>query len=267
MSELPRKTVEKPWGRFGISTRFGVDPNTRIGEIWFEPPAQASDLLIKYIFTSEKLSVQVHPDDSQAVARGQASGKEECWYIVDAEEDAVLGIGTLEPLTGEQLRSASLDGSIEHLMDWKAVKPRDFFYIPAGTVHAIGPGVTLVEVQQNADITYRLYDYGRPRELHLDDGVAVAKPRPYSSSLHQRLAEQGEVKLVDGPFFRLWRLDGPPSAAVPDDMGQVFVTPLDGVVTIDGTDVQPGSCGFAEDLSRMDFSASGKALLAASTGK
>ena len=147
----------------------------RIGEIWYEAPdGRPLPILVKWLFTSEKLSIQVHPDDAQAKTRGLISGKEECWYIVDAEPDAVLGMGTLKALSDEELRTASLSGEIEQLMDWKPVTAGDYFYIPAGTVHAIGAGITLVEVQQYADVTYRLYDYGRPRELHLDDGVAVS---------------------------------------------------------------------------------------------
>ncbi len=100
--------------------------------------------------------------------------------MLEADPGATLGMGTLELLDGESLRAASLDGRIEQLMDWKPVTAGDFFYIPAGTVHAIGAGIVLVEVQQNVDATYRLYDYGRPRELHLDDGVAVSVAAPYA---------------------------------------------------------------------------------------
>jgi mannose-6-phosphate isomerase len=149
----------------------------RIGEICYEAEGpEPLPILVKWLFTSEKLSIQVHPNDIQAQARGMPSGKEECWYIVDAEPDAVLGMGTKTPLDAEALRTASLSGEIEQLMDWKPVKPGDYFYIPAGTVHAIGAGITLVEVQQYADITYRLYDYGRPRELHLEDGFRCPSP-------------------------------------------------------------------------------------------
>src|SRR3546814_17216030 len=101
----------------------------------------------------------VHPNDAQARERGLPGGKEECWYILDAEPDAKLGIGLTRRLSGEELRAAALDGSIEQLMDWKAVNAGDFFFIPAGTVTDIGAGLKLVEVQQNFDVTSRLYDY------------------------------------------------------------------------------------------------------------
>lgn len=106
-------------------------------------------------------------------------GKEEIWYILDCEPGATLGIGLTAPLSPDQFRRAAIDGSLEQWIDWKLARPGDCYFIPAGTVHAIGAGITLVEVQQNADITYRLYDYSRPRDLHLDDGVAVSRLASY----------------------------------------------------------------------------------------
>ncbi|PEQ10193.1 mannose-6-phosphate isomerase, partial [Novosphingobium sp. PC22D] len=161
---LAIRQVEKPWGRDVLPAPFSAPAGKRIGEIWFEPPPELPQLLVKYIFTSEALSVQVHPSDAETMAAGLGrQGKEECWLILAAEPGARLGIGFREPLDGAAMRKAALDGSIEHLMDWHSVRPGDFFHIPAGTVHAIGAGVSLIEVQQNSDITYRLYDYGRPR--------------------------------------------------------------------------------------------------------
>lgn len=222
--KLHSHLVEKPWGRTDIPPAFGDMGGRRIGEIWYESEGGAQlPLLVKWLFTSEKLSIQVHPNDAEAKARGLASGKEECWLIVDAEPDAVLGIGTTRPLDADELRAASLSGEIESLMDWKPVKPGDYFYVPAGTVHAIGAGIALVEVQQYADVTYRLYDYGRPRELHLGDGVAVSKAAPYADprSGHAK----GNMQLVDGPHFRLWHVEG--DAGLPTDTRR-WVVPLEG---------------------------------------
>jgi mannose-6-phosphate isomerase len=230
--QLQRHFVEKPWGREDIPDAFGAPVGQRIGEVWYETSdGSPLPLLVKWLFTSEKLSIQVHPSDAQAQARGLPSGKEECWYIVDAEPDAVIGIGTLRPLDGDELRAASLSGEIEQLMDWKPVSAGDYFYIPAGTVHAIGAGVTLVEVQQYADITYRLYDYGRldkgvARELHLDEGVAVAVAKPYADPRSGR-AERNQ-QLVDGPHFRLWHVaDQAGLASLPADCSR-FLIPIDG---------------------------------------
>jgi len=164
--QLPTRLVEKVWGRDALPAPFVAPQGKRIGEIWFEPPPEHPDLLVKYLFTSENLSVQVHPSDADALAGEE--GKEECWLVLDAEPGATLAIGFDEPITAEQMEAAARDGSIEDLLTWHPVKAGDLFYLPAGTVHAIGPGLSLVEVQQTSDTTFRLFDYGRPRELHLE---------------------------------------------------------------------------------------------------
>ena len=158
---LTAHSVAKPWGRRELGLRFAdcrpdEDP---IGEIWFGTPGDLTpELLVKYIFTSERLSVQVHPGDSQAQAAGLPRGKDECWLILDAAPDSTIALGTVAPVDRMTLRDAALDGSIEQLLDWKPVRAGDFFLVPSGTVHAIGAGITLIEVQQNSDTTYRLYD-------------------------------------------------------------------------------------------------------------
>jgi mannose-6-phosphate isomerase len=157
----------------------------------------------------------------------------------------VLGVGTIRPLDADALRDASLSGEIEQLMEWKPVKAGDFFYIPAGTVHAIGAGITLVEVQQYADITYRLYDYVRPRELHLDDGVAVSVAKPYSDRRSGQA--RGNMQLVDGPHFSLWHLDSPDSLPPLPPAERYWVVPIDGSVTLDGEVVSVGDCGVTSD--------------------
>ena len=190
---LKVREVGKPWGRDDGSGR-------KVGEIWFEAPdGRDLPLLVKYLFTSEALSVQVHPTDGEARARGLPNGKDECWYVVDAEPGARIGLGFERALASEELRAAALDGSIERLMTWHTPRPGDFFSVPAGTVHAIGPGLTLIEVQQPSDTTYRLYDYGRPRELHLDDGVAVASGVPYPDELRR----SGNGLLLEGAHFAI----------------------------------------------------------------
>lgn len=246
---LDTKYVEKPWGRFDIPAIFPNPEKRQIGEIWFDGPAgRHPPLLVKYIFTSEKLSIQVHPNDPQAQARGISGGKEECWYILDAEPGATLGVGLTRPLDDQALRDAALDGSIEAIMDWKAVRPGDFFFIPAGTVHAIGAGITLVEVQQNVDITYRLYDYGRPRELHLDDGVAVSKAAPYALPERNFPLGQDVELLAKGaaPFqLSLHNLAAGTTLDV-HDSGPVWVIPLSGSGTIDGQSWGGSECWLVE---------------------
>jgi mannose-6-phosphate isomerase len=242
--ELRRHFVEKPWGRDDVPAAFAPPMGQRIGEIWYQSADGAPmSLLVKWLFTSEKLSIQVHPSDTEALARGRESGKEECWYIVDAQPGATLGIGTVRSLEKDELRAASLSGEIEGLMDWKPVRPGDYFYIPAGTVHAIGAGVTLVEVQQYADITYRIYDYGRPRDLHLDDGVAVANAVPYADARSGQAV--GNAKLVDGPHFQLWHVaDATGVEAIPDGLVR-WVVPI--------SDSQMGACHWLAAHQPLSF--------------
>lgn len=203
--KLDRRYVEKPWGRTSLPPMFDPPPGKRIGELWFTG-AGDQPLLVKYLFTSERLSIQVHPDDKQARARGLARGKAECWVILEAEPGATIGLGLKRACSAKELRAAALDGSIEQSMDWRPVAAGDFFLVPPGTIHAIGGGICLLEFQQNSDVTYRLYDYGRPRELHLDDAVAVASAVPYPPALATHLGEASQM-LVDGPPFTLLLTD------------------------------------------------------------
>lgn len=263
MSQLPTRIVEKPWGRRELPAPFTNSTDQPIGEIWFEPPAELGALLVKYIFTSEKLSVQCHPSDDQTEASGLGrQGKEECWLVLDAQPGATLAIGFNDPVDQATMRQAALDGSIEDILTWHPVEPGDFFYIPANTVHAIGAGITLVEVQQNSDITYRLYDYGRPRELHLEQGMAVALGTPYPPELHQRVAKAGAATLVEGPHFRLDRLDGEPSAKTMQRYdGRLLVLPLDQPLEVEGEIIEPGACALAESIADVRFSQSGLCLI------
>ncbi len=260
MSALPTRMVEKPWGRVELPPPFVAPAGQRIGEIWFEPPPELPQLLVKYIFTSDKLSVQVHPSDAQLPGHG----KEECWLVIDAEPGAALGIGFREPLSREAIREAALDGGIEQLLEWHPVQAGDFFYIPAGTVHAIGAGVSLIEVQQTSEVTYRLYDYGRPRELHLDEGVAVAIGEPHPAELRRHVPERGSTTLADGPLFRLDRLDGSPDAAALARFGgaPVLAIPHRGGIRIGGEAIVPGGCGIAPSLAAIDFANPGVCLIA-----
>jgi mannose-6-phosphate isomerase len=260
---LAVRTVEKPWGRDHLPAPFVAPYGKRIGEIWFEPVEAVYSLLVKYIFTSEALSVQVHPDDEQAKALGEYdTGKEECWLVIDAEPGAALGIGFQEPLGAEAMRAAALDGSIEELLVWHPVQAGDFFYIPAGTVHAIGAGVSLIEIQQNSDVTYRLYDYGRPRPLHLDKGMTVAKGEPYPSGLHRHLAPTGTVELARGPYFTAHRIEGVPDAALLAEYdGPMLVLPRLGEVELAGDVLRPGECAVAPSASAIIFAADSQSIL------
>ena len=244
--KLPRHYVEKPWGRTELPRQFDAPPGKRIGEVWFDGGADLP-LLAKYIFTSERLSIQVHPDDEQARARGLKQGKSECWYIVEAQPDAVLGLGLRREASQDELRMAALDGDIEALMDWRPVRAGDFVVVEAGTIHAIGAGISLLEFQQNSDVTYRLYDYGRPRELHLDDGLRVATPSPFTDAIQHPTANQ---TLVDGPHFTL-------EMATEDKLldRQRWIMPLDGDNAGDCLLLEPGE-HFESDGARLLIGAS-----------
>ena len=258
--KLETKAVEKVWGRRNLPPPFTASGDEPIGEIWFEPPTELPQVLVKYLFTSEKLSVQVHPSDAEAPAGSR--GKEECWLVLDAEPGATLGIGFKQAIDPAAMRAAALDGSIEELLEWHPVIAGDFFYLPARTVHAIGPGLTLVEVQQNSDITYRLYDYGRPRELHLDDGVAVARGEPYAPECRKAISSDASETLVDGPHFRFSHCAGVPDEAMrARHPGAVQVLPLDGEIAIDGETIGSGECGLAAAIEAVDFARARRTLL------
>ena len=253
---LPRHFVEKPWGRTDLPAEFG-EHQERVGEVWYDRADEPLPVLVKWIFTSEKLSVQVHPDDTQAHKLGLASGKEECWIVTHAEPGATLGIGLKQSLTASQLREASLSGAVEHLMDWRPVSAGDWFYIPAGTVHAIGAGVTLVEIQQNADVTFRLYDYGRPRTLNLTEGVAVAMPRPYRGA-HGRWSSEGfPDRPVVGPNFRISFLTDKDLAASRTPNDPLLLVPIRGRIWCGQRAATTGDVIISNslvDISREDHS-------------
>jgi mannose-6-phosphate isomerase len=165
---------EKVWGRTRLSPWF-PDSDRPIGEAWYLPPKGELPLLVKLIFTAEKLSLQVHPDDGES----PGPGKTEMWHILDAEPGAVIALGFRESITRERLLESSKSGEIEQLVDWKPARRGETYFTPAHTVHAIGAGIVLCEIQQNSDCTYRLYDYGRPRELHLEQGVPISDLGPH----------------------------------------------------------------------------------------
>lgn len=265
VTQLETKRVEKPWGRHTLWPGFPDAPEggTPIGEVWFEHPDPDAALLIKYLFTSRPLSIQDHPDDEYARAHGEKRGKSECWVVLDAEPHATIGLGLREAVSKDALRDAAQDGSIEQLMDWKSVKAGDFLYSPAGTVHAIGGGVTVIETQQNSDTTYRLYDYGSGRELHLDDGIAVADPVPYVAPFIPKEAEKGRLILSDGPIFTLERWTREGSGRLSPASGRpMWLVPIAGKGTIDGQPLEPGTCWAADEAFDLTLDAGADLLVA-----
>jgi len=262
--KLTPHQVEKPWGRTHLPHGFGDTGGRRIGEIWFEAPVAeaALPLLVKYIFTSEKLSIQVHPNDEQANKRGLAQGKNECWYILDADPTATLGLGLKHPVDPSDLRNAALDGSIEELIDWRPVKAGEFYFVPAGTIHAIGSGISLLEFQQNADVTYRLHDYGRPRELHLDDGLAVSRTsEPYPDDCWRQADGSSDAVLLNGPHFSLLRTHSPDSLPATVNDRRRWVMPIEGALESNGISASTGECLLLDAGDALEFGADTIALV------
>ncbi|MDQ3074411.1 MAG: class I mannose-6-phosphate isomerase [Pseudomonadota bacterium] len=255
--KLETKIVDKPWGRRGIDPRFGADSERQVGEIWFEPPAgRELDVMAKYLFTTERLSIQVHPDDSTAHARGHRSGKDECWIILDVAEDAELGIGTVREAAASEVIDAARDGSIVELMDWRRPAVGDFIYNPAGTIHALGPGLTVLEIQQAVDLTYRLYDYGRPRELHLKESADVVEARPHHHRLDGQVGEHSAL-LVAGPYFGVaWCVGAPP--LLPQAIRDVQLLPIDAAVG----GIGPGECALIDPKAARSLRSPGTFVLA-----
>jgi mannose-6-phosphate isomerase len=261
--KLETRQVEKPWGRTELPPAFGALGGRRIGEIWFAgDDAPDLALLLKYIFTSDRLSIQVHPNDQQARALGLPHGKNECWYILDAEPGAVLGLGLKSPADRETLRAAALDGSIEQMIAWRPVRAGDVIYVPAGTIHAIGAGISLLEVQQNIDVTYRLYDYGRPRELHLDAGIKVAKPLPYPDEFASQ-AETGDRVLVSVPHFTLLRCSRSSGEAERLSARDRWALPISGSAQSRGVAATVGECLFLPAGAPLEVADGSEFLLAA----
>jgi mannose-6-phosphate isomerase len=167
-------------------------------------------LLLKLIFPQDKLSVQVHPDDELARASGHPRGKTECWYVLEAAPGATLGVGLRKGVTREAVRDGIANGTLEKLIKHLPVSAGDMIFVDPGTVHAIGPGVVLLETQQQSDLTYRMYDYGRKRELHVVQAVAATrletkagKVRPKQMESHGGL----RARLIDHHYFSVDRYD------------------------------------------------------------
>jgi mannose-6-phosphate isomerase len=266
MRQLQGQAVEKVWGQRAIPAVHAdsATADKPIGEIWFADAA-SPNVLVKRLFTSEKLSIQVHPNDAQARASGHVCGKEEAWFILTAEPGATIGAGFARELSDTELRAAAMDGSIEDLMVWHPVKPGDFFYVPAGTVHAIGAGLSLLEIQQNVDLTYRLYDYGRPRPLQLDEGIAAAVAAPFARSPARAIGPAREL-LVAAPCFTIERLGGRCDHHVAASTADpVWLMPITAGCISSGIDLAPGSVWMADGPVDIAIEQGGELLTARAT--
>ncbi len=161
-----------------LSKEFGVE---LVGSA--APDPQRFPLLLKFLFPAEKLSVQVHPDDATAQRFGEPWGKTECWYVAHARPGSKVALGLKPGVTRAQLARAIHGKQAEELLNWVNIYSGEMIYVAGGTVHTLGPGSVLVETQQQSDTTYRLYDYGRPRPLHLEHGLASVKEKVASGKV------------------------------------------------------------------------------------
>ncbi len=259
----PRR-VEKTWGRRDLPAPFRSEAEDAcIGEIVFDDPhAPDAALLVKYLFTSERLSVQVHPDDQAARAAGFRSGKDEAWVVIAAEPGATIATGLKRAVSRDALRESALDGSIVDLLDWQPAAAGEAFYSPAGTIHAIGPGVSLVEVQQNVDVTYRLFDYGRPRELHLDEGLAVARLEPAGTRQQCLQAEPGRELVAVGPALRIERLSAGSGRLPARSESPIWLIPLEGDAGVEGHTAWPGEVWLLDAPGSLRLGPRSSALIA-----
>ncbi|HEY4901151.1 MAG TPA: type I phosphomannose isomerase catalytic subunit [Terriglobales bacterium] len=196
-------------------------------------------LLVKFLFPAEKLSVQVHPDDAGAQRVGQPYGKTECWYVLQAQPGARVALGLKPGTTLQEFETSIRENRAEELLNWINVNAGDMLYVTAGTVHTIGGGMVLVETQQASDITYRLYDYGRPRELHIKDGIgAIRLDSQAGKVVHDSGGDPN--MLVRSPFFEVekMKLREPLQASVSRESPHIVVA-IEGAGMIESAGMEP----------------------------
>jgi len=271
----------RPWGTLDLSTIYPNHKfNERIGEAWLTgdhcvvangPLAKRSladlskefgsalvgtaardpqrfPLLLKFLFPEEKLSVQVHPDDATAQRFGEPWGKTECWYVAHAKPGSQIALGLKPGVTRAQFEQAIHDNRAEELLNWINVYQGEMIYVAGGTVHTLGPGAVIVETQQQSDTTYRLYDYGRARPLHLERGLASIKEQTASGKVIRPApvaingGKSRRSSMIIAPYFTvdLFELKEPQAFSTADDVGKTSVQIL---VAVEG-------CGVVEAQGR-----------------
>jgi len=207
-------------------------------------------LLLKFLFPHEKLSVQVHPDDEQARRVGQPWGKTECWYVAHAKPGSQIALGLKPGVSVAQLEQAIQEKRAEEVLNWLKVYTGDMIYVAGGTVHTLGPGSVMVETQQQSDTTYRLYDYGRPRELHLKEGLAAVKLKVASGKVVRPApvpitgSNNRQAPLVTAPYFvvDMFEMKEAQELSTRDDSGrssaQILVA-VEGCGVVEATEAEP----------------------------
>ena len=274
----------RPWGTLDLSAIYPNHKfNERIGEAWLTgdncivtngplakrtladlskefgselvgtaaPDPQRFPLLLKFLFTEEKLSVQVHPDDATARRFGEPWGKTECWYVAHAKPGSQIALGLKPGVTRAQLEQGIHDKRAEDLLNWVNIYQGEMIYVAGGTVHTIGPGTVLLETQQQSDTTYRLYDYGRPRPLHLERGLASVKERTASGKVIRPApvaingGKNRRSSMIAAPYFTvdLFELKEPQDFSTADFENNSGKTSAQILVAVEG-------CGVVEAQGR-----------------
>lgn len=266
------RLLSKPWGVEDLHPWSNArhDGNA-IGEIWYERPDNGAVdplLLLKLLFTSQPLSIQVHPDDAFAHSMGLSNGKTEAWYVLSAAPEAKVALGLSRRLTPHQLREAIDDGSISDLVVWHVVSANDVIFVPAGTIHTIGAGLVIAELQQRSDATFRLFDHGRKRELHIENAIVAADAGPADFQVRSNQLTAERRLLVSSPHFVFERIDlAPNSSWYLEAERETWLLVLGGSANAGSFEVATGDALFAQS-DRVDIraGAGGMAGLAAYTG-
>jgi mannose-6-phosphate isomerase len=204
-----------------LGALFAEDSEALLGKS--APNGGASPLLVKVLFVQEKLSVQVHPDDQMAQKYGDLRGKTECWYVLAAEPGAQVACGLKPGVTLNDIKAGIEAGTLEESLNLLDVAHGEMVFVDAGTVHAIWPGLILMETQQNCDLTYRMYDYGRGRELHIERSLEATRFQTRAGKIASK-ALTDRILLMDGDYFRVERLPvagSRPSSSLAEDGGQL----------------------------------------------
>jgi mannose-6-phosphate isomerase len=266
------RALPKPWGIVDLLPWSKARQEDRpIGEIWFERPdatARNPLLLLKLLFTSQPLSIQVHPGDAYAHSIGLPHGKTEAWYVLRADPDSKIALGLKERLTSQQLHEAIDNGSIPDLVRWQSVSSGDTIFVPPGTIHAIGAGVVIAEIQQRSDATFRLFDFGRQRELHKERAIAVAIAGPSGVPVTpSRLTDQRTL-LTANEHFVFERIDLPPNTAWRlESERETWFLVIEGAARIESLDAGVGEVIFIQaDHVDLQSGSIGLAGLVAYTG-
>src|SRR6185312_2440478 len=241
----------KPWGSNNLLPwSDAATDDGPVGELWFQRPdvaATETALLFKLVFTTEPLSIQVHPDDTYARSIGLANGKTEAWYILSAAPGAKVALGLKLRLTSPQLRQAIDDGSISELVAWQAAHAGDTAFVPAGTIHAIGAGLIIAEIQQRSDTTFRIFDHGRGRALNIDGAIAVGNAGPADFNVKRPLAGDIRTLLTSNQYFTFERIElASDSSWQLEASHETWLLTIRGSAHVGAFDVRTGDAIFAE---------------------